>query len=85
MVEITAINHKLLFEITALISPSTRKEKDRRVVQGGEDGAAMGSPGLGGGSRGPRRDRTPSGMALAHGSRLETSERDFPLPQLPSL
>lgn len=85
MVEITAINHKLLFEITALISPSTRKEKHRRVVQGGEDGAAMGSSGLGGGSRGPRWDRTPSGMALAHGSRLETSETDFPLPQLPSL
>lgn len=38
VVEITAINHKLLFEITALISPSTGKEKEkkaRRVVQGG--------------------------------------------------
>ena len=34
MVEITAINHKLLFEITALISPSARKENDQRVVQG---------------------------------------------------
>lgn len=38
MVEITAINHKLLFEITALISPRARKEKDQHVVQGGGRG-----------------------------------------------
>lgn len=29
VVEITAINHKLLFEITALISPRGRKEKEK--------------------------------------------------------
>lgn len=43
MVEITAINHKLLFEITALISPRPRKEKEK----GPEGCARQGGTGMG--------------------------------------
>lgn len=54
MVEITAINHKLLFEITALISPSGGRRETRGLCKvGGEDGAMMGSPRLGDGLRVP--------------------------------
>lgn len=35
MVEITAINHKLRCEITALISPSVRKEKQQGLCKAG--------------------------------------------------
>ena len=51
MVEITAINHKLLFEITALISPGVRKEKERGLCKAG----------------GQRRDGLPPGLVVDGG------------------
>lgn len=52
MVEITAINHKLRCEITALISPSERKEKLQGLCKAGAQ-RPMGSAQA---QRGPNHD-----------------------------
>lgn len=58
MVEITAINHKLLFEITALISPGVRKEKERGLCKAG----------------GQRRDGLPPGSEASRGDPSMTTQ-----------